>query len=331
MKKIIIPTAILLVLSLSLGLLGFYISQTKVEEKDTNYKITYKYFINGEESKNMPEETEGYEFEKYKCTNGVTGKWSEKKWKFTPKKTAESKCRLYFVDREYEVELIAPDGVTISGDEKVKVKKDEKAEFVVAPNEGIAIKEVTCTNDQIATFANDKITINAPTDDATCTIVTEDAKYTVEASAISGKVTDYKQEAKFGQNVIFNVTPNPGYILDKVSCTNNQNGAWTNGKLTISKLTASTKCTVSFRTNQYNVKVNATGANPATSTKTITANGTLTFPVVPTIDNAIVNKISCTNGQKATWANNSLKVSNVKANTVCSISFKQRLTTETTE
>lgn len=325
MKKIIIPTAILFALSLGLGLFGFYLSQNK--EEDTNYKISYKYFINGEESKNMPEESDGYEFDKYKCTNGVTGKWSEKKWKFTPKKTANSTCRIYFVDREYEIELIAPDGVTISGDEKVNVKKDGKAEFTIAPKEGVAIKEVTCTNDQKAIYANDKVTIDKPTDDATCTIVTEDAKYTVQAAAISGKVTNSQQEAKFGQNVIFNVTPNAGYILDKVTCTNNQNGTWSNGKLTISKLTASTKCTVSFRTNQYSVRVNATGATPTTSSKTITANGTVTFSIVPTVENAIVNKISCTNGQTATWSNNSLKVANVKANTVCTVSFKQRVET----
>lgn len=317
MKKVIIPLSILIALFLGLGIFGLVLNVTKEEEKEV-FKVKYKYFINGEETKNMPEENDSYQFDEFKCTNGVTGKWSEKKWKFTPTKTSNSTCRLYFVDREYEIELIAPDGITLSGDEKVNVKKDENAEFIIAPKEGIAVKEITCTNDQLAKYENDKVIIEKPTDDATCTIVTEDAKYTVEATAIGGKVTDSKQEAKFGQNVIFNVSPNASQILDKVTCTNNQSGTWSNGKLTITKLTNSTKCTVTFKTSQYTVTVNAKNATVSTATKTIAANGTISFSVVPTTAGASLVKNSCSNGK---WSSNSYTVTNVTANTTCNLEF----------
>lgn len=327
MKKVVIPISILIAICLGLGVFGFVLN-INADEKEETTTINYKYFINGEETKNMPEEEDGYQFDKYKCTNDVTGKWSDAKWKFTPKQKKNASCRLYFVDREYEIELIVPDGVTISGDEKVKIKKDTDATFVIAPNEGIAIKEVTCTNDQVAKYEDGKVTVEKPTDDATCTVVTEDATYTVEATAVGGKVTDSKQEVKFGQNVIFNVTPNSSYILDKVTCTNNQNGTWSNGKLTITKLTASTKCTVSFKTNQYSVTVNATNATVPTKTKTITANGTVSFSVTP-VGEAKLQKISCTNGQTGKWTPNSFTVTSVKANTTCTVTFTNPTTTAT--
>lgn len=328
MKKVIIPISILIFICLSLGIFGFILN-INADEKEKAVKVSYRYFINGEESKNMPEEDDGYQFDKYKCTNNVTGRWSEAKWKFTPKQKKSASCRLYFVDREYEIELIAPDGVVISGDEKVKIKKDSDATFVIAPNEGLAIKEVTCTNDQTAKYEDGKVIVEKPNDDATCTVVTEDAKYSVEVTAISGKVTDAKQEAKFGQNVIFNVTPNSSYILDNVSCTNNQNATWSNGKLTISKITASTKCTVAFKSNEYSVTVNATNATVPTKTKTITANGTVSFSVTPVAD-AKLQKISCTNGQTGKWTPNSFTVTSVKSNTTCSITFVKPQT-QTTE
>lgn len=319
MKKVTIPLVILILIFLGLGIFGLYLNMTKEEEKEV-FKISYKYFVNGEETKNMPEETDSYQFDKFKCTNGVTGKWSEKKWNFTPNKTANSTCRLYFVDREYEIELIAPDGITLSGDEKVNVKKEENAEFTIAPKEGIAVKEITCTNDQVAKYENDKVIVEKPTDDATCTIVTEDAKYTVEATSIGGKVTNSKQEAKFGQNVIFNVTPNASQILDKVTCTNNQNGTWSNGKLTITKITNSTKCTVTFKSSQYTVTVIAKNATVATATKTIAANGTISFSVVPKASGAKLLKNSCSNGK---WGSNSYTVTNVTANTTCNLEFSE--------
>lgn len=316
-KKLIIVTAILFVISLGLGGYGLYLDMFS----DKEYDISYSYVVNKKLVKNMPGEDDDYEFSKYKCNNGITGRWSETEWKFIPKAESDGKCRLYFVDKQYTAQLIAPDGVTIAGEEKIKVKKDEMAEFAIALAEGVSIKEVTCTKDQQAEFTKEKITLSELTDDTTCTIVTEDAKYNVEAKAINGKVTGFKQEVVYGQNVIYTVSPKNGYSLDTVSCTNNQTGNWSNGKLTVEKVTNETVCTVRFKASEYTVTVKAkNGKVTAPATKTIAANGTVSFTVVPT-NGTNASKISCTNGQKGSFSNNSFVVSKVTANTTCTVTF----------
>lgn len=314
--KAIVITAILFLVTAALGGYGLYLDKFANKE----YDINYSYYVNKKHVKNMPEKEDGYEFKKYKCNHGITGKWSETKWKFVPKAEEDGSCNLYFVDREYKVELIAPDGVTIAGQSELKVKKEEPAEFEVALSESVSIKEITCTNDQEAVYANDKVTLESLTDDTTCTIVTEDAKYNVEAKAINGKVTGYQQEVVYGENVIYTVSPTNGYSLDNVVCTNDQTGTWSNGKLTVSKVTNNTVCTVSFKASQYTVTVKATNGSPATQTKTIASKGTISFTVTPTTGTN-ATKISCTNGQSGKYSNNSFVVTNVTANTTCTVTF----------
>lgn len=318
MKKVIIPLVILIVICLGLGMYGFYLSKNTKEEK-VNANIKYKYYINGKKVANLPGEDEGYQFEEYKCTNGVTGKWSEKKWEFKTKGDTSSTCKLYFVDREYEVEMIAPEGITISGDTLLKVKKEENAEFVIAVKEGISIKEVECTNDQTTKLEDGKITVEKVTNDTQCTIATEDAEYTIEAAVIGGKVTNSKQQVKFGQNVVFKVTPNSSQILDSVNCTNGQNGTYSNGNLTITKITNNTKCTVTFKSSQYTVTVTAKNATVTPKTKTVAANGTVSFSVVPTAENAQILKNTCS--AKGKWNGNSYKITGVTSNMNCSLEF----------
>lgn len=320
MKKVIIPLVILIVICIGLGIFGFYLNKNKKEEIK-NINIKYKYYINGKKVENLPGEDEGYQFDEYKCTNGVTGKWSEKKWEFKTKGDKSSTCKLYFVDREYEVEMIAPEGITISGDTLLKVKKEENAEFVMAVKEGISIKEVACTNDQTTKIEEDKITVENVTDDTQCTIATEDAEYTVEAATIGGKVTNSKQQVKFGQNVVFKVTPNASKILDSVSCTNGQNGTYSNGNLIITKVTNNTKCTVTFKSNQYTVTVTAKNATVTPKTKTVAMNGTVTFSVVPTNPKYVLSKNSCLNKGGHMNGTNSYEIKGVTSNINCTLEF----------
>ena len=63
MKKVIIPISILIFICLSLGIFGFILN-INADEKEKAVKVSYRYFINGEESKNMPEEDDGYQFDK---------------------------------------------------------------------------------------------------------------------------------------------------------------------------------------------------------------------------------------------------------------------------
>ncbi len=314
--KAIVITSLLFLISLALGGYGFYLD--KIANK--TYDVSYSYYIKGKLVKNMPGEDENYQFKKYKCNNGITGKWDEKNWKFNAKAEANGKCKLYFEDKEYKVELFAPDGVTIAGQSKLNVKVDEPAEFEIALSESVSIKEVTCTNDQEAIFTKDKVSIEKLTDDTSCTIVTEDAKYNVEAKAINGKVSGYKKEIVYGESVIYDITPTNGYSLDNVVCTNDQTGTWSNGKLTVNKVTNDTVCTVSFKASQYTVTVKAVNGTPTTQTKTIASNGTISFALTPaTGTNA--SKISCTNGQTGTYSNNSFVISKVSANTTCTVTF----------
>lgn len=316
-KSLIAVTALLFVVCLALGGYGLYLD--KFAKKEVN--VSYTYYVNGEVQKNMPGEGDGYEFDKYKCDNNIKGKWDEKTWKFTPKAEKSGKCKIYFVDKKFKVNLVAPDGVTISGKEELEVKKDEPAEFEIALKESVSVKEITCTNEQKAVFKDDKVTLEELSDDTTCTIVTEDAKHSVEVKAINGKVTDYKKDVVYGESIVYTVSANNGFTLDAVTCTNNQTGSWSNGKLTVEKVTNDTICTVKFKASQYTVSVKVVNGKATDgTTKTIDANGTVSFAIIPN-SGTNATKISCTNGQTASYANNSLVISKVTANTTCTVSF----------
>lgn len=288
MKKksngIVIVLSSLMVICLACGMLGLYASMKPAnkkpeEDKNKDFKVAYRYYLDGIEVNKMIEqeyieengaEFEGattkkpaYSFEKYTCTNNVTGEWNEEKWEFKPNLTANATCRLYFLKNTHEVTIKVNNGKLPATLPEGKVKADlnKETKVNVLPNDGYQYDKVECTNEVIAEYdANTKdLKISNVKKDSMCTVSFKINDYKIEVKASYGTVSGEAKTARYGDNVVFEVTPAENHRFDVVTCTNGQNASYVDGKLTVQGITNDTICTVQFKPIKYSVSLTVEG------------------------------------------------------------------------
>lgn len=308
--KVIMPILILLIaVCLLCGTLG-YVESKKVDDKDPSkenkkdFKVAYRYYVDGEEVEEMPEneitenpdpdfegattKTPSYAFEKYTCTNNVTGEFDEKKWEFKPDLTANTTCRLYFIKGTHEVTFKVSNGKLPEKpeDQKLTVELNKEGNIKITPNDGYKFDKVECTNDTKAEYNSEanEVKVSNVKKDSVCTISFKISDYSVEVRASNGTVTGEAKSANYGENVTFDVTPSDNYKFDTVSCTNNQVATYENGKLTVTGISNDTICTVQFKPVRYNVTLEVTNGSLITGTvptQTVAEGGTVSFGISP--------------------------------------------------
>ena len=84
-----------------------------------------------------------------------------------------------------------------------------------------------------------------------CTVHFREKEYKVEVDVENGSTDKIFQNIVKNNDAKFNLTPNTGYSMSTVSCTNNQNASITNNVLTVSNVTSDTVCTVIFSKYKY--------------------------------------------------------------------------------
>ncbi len=254
--------AVLFVASSAAAATG-YIYDSKRVEKNPNLpnnenKITYEYYLEDELQEQMPVNPDitnedgtvtkdnVYRFSRYVCTNDVTGEFNNETWTFTPSEEKESNCSLYFVNSFYDVTLDVRGGVAADVN-PIKVERESDRDFIITPDEGHEFKEVTCTNGKEAKWdqSTNTLNISAITENLACTVIfgTQDLKVDITVKNGNGTTTE---TAGYGESVSAIVQPSEGYGNPKIECTNNQQATFADNKLSIEKLTDSTKCTVTF-------------------------------------------------------------------------------------
>lgn len=308
--------AAMFIISLACGVIGLLQSiNNKNKEKDnvgnTDYKVTYKYYVdeeevttevtqqtvkfNSEEFEGVVEEKELYTFDKYNCTNNVIGSWDNENWKFTPVLTSDTTCRLYFTKNLHEVTIntINAKLPSNSTSEKYLIEKDKTKVINIIPTEGYKFDKVECNKKQSENSLLDLInsSYNEETKDLTlsnilyddvCSVSFKINDFTAEINVSNGSSTMKTQSANYGGTVTFDITPSENYIFDKVECTNDQTAEYNNGKLTIKALSNNTSCTVQFKPLKYSVKlevVNGTLLNSYSSPQQANEGGTVTFGI----------------------------------------------------
>lgn len=287
-KKIVIYIIFaMLVISLVLGTIGLIASKNEnssnsssLDEDSKDYKVSYKYYIDSTEVKDSVEqkeiqidgEFEGskvtiklYTFDKYICTNNVEGKWDDENWEFTPELTSNSVCRLYFNKNIHDVKIMATNGKlpNNTNEETKAIEINKEGTIKIIPNDGYKFNGVNCTNDAKAEYNNETndLTIkNVTKDDTTCTITFGVSDYTINLSVEYGSPATSSKSVKYGENVVFNVTPSQNYDSPLVECKNHKDVTYSNGELTINSVTSNDECSVkfSYSPSKYNVtlKVN---------------------------------------------------------------------------
>ncbi len=279
-RKIIVTIIItLMIISLLMGTIGLLESKkdkTKKPDKKEDYKITYKYYLDGEEVEEMPvlEEIENpnpdfegaideipkYKFERHACTNNVTGEFDEEKWEFIPDLTNNTTCRLYFLNTTHEVIIKASNGKLPSNnlEDRIKVELEKEGIINVIPQDGYKFEDVTCTNDTLAEYNSETkdLKITNVKKDSTCSISFTISDFTAEVTTTNGSVAESKKSGNYGSNLTFNVTPAENYKYNKVTCTNGQKAGYSDGVLTIIGLTNDTVCNVEFTASKHKITLN---------------------------------------------------------------------------
>ncbi len=363
-KGIMVVLVLLIIACVACGTIG-YLESTK--PKDTNegenketdpkdFKVTYRYYLDGEEiddiveketlTLNNSEEFEGdteeiyvYNFDRYSCTNNVTGTWNEEDWEFTPELTANSTCRLYFIKSEHTVTFKANNGILPSGqvEEKLETIINKDKTINVKPAEGYKFESISCTNNDIKTEYNEEtndVTVsNVTKDGAICTVEFGLKDYKVEVTAQFGSVVEPKdQTVKYGANVEFEVSPSENYAFETVTCTNDQHGTYVNGRLTISGVSNDTVCTVIFRPVKYTVTLNVTGGKISSgysSPQSVSEGQKATFVVEPDEGYSMTGVVpECGENVKTEFQSGILNVYDVTNNITCNLNLKKTETTE---
>ena len=354
MKKLmIVIISILIVVCTALGIIGYLESKKEKDPSDNekDYKIEYKYYLDGVEVSEMPvneeyenttDSNEGnndtnneeetlamYSFEKYDCTNNVKGIWDNDLWQFSvPEKNSDATCVLYFISNYFEVEIKANNGVVneLEALKDRKVKRGESIIYNITPTEGYNFEKVECTNNATAEWneENSTLTVSNVTKNSVCEVTYSIGEYTIKFTANNGAISEETRTAKYGDTITTIVTPGSDYIYNKVSCSDGQTATYdTNtNTLTVSNITKNSTCTVDFKSNKYTVTLKIVNGTPIEDTKTVESGNRVSFTFNSNEGYTTNNPtIECENGLVGRVSGSLFTIDNVSKSGTCTLTF----------
>ncbi|MEG2457296.1 MAG: hypothetical protein RSB41_00140 [Bacilli bacterium] len=338
-KPVIILLSSFIVIFLVLGMLGLFQSIQSKEKTPVkkDFNINYKYYVddiqvpilpvNAKDSTGKIEER--YIYDRYTCTNRVEGIWDNTSWQFTPKLTADTTCKLYFKGNAFKVDFTLTNAILdASGDQITKTFiNGSDATYKIIPTEKYTFDTAVCDEKNETSWdpKTNILTIKALKKNTKCEVKFKLNDFNVQAKANFGTITEENVSVKGGTNAVLNATAADGYVFNKVTCTNNQTASWGDNKLTVSNVTADTVCTIDFKQINHKVTLNVVNGNVLGSPATVLHGKSQQFAV-----NANPNfietdpTISCTNNQVGTLTKNMFSIASVTADTVCTITFKEK-------
>ena len=352
-KSMIVIISILIVACTALGIVGYLESKKEKDPSDNekDYKIEYKYYLDGVEVSEMPvneeyenttDSNEGnndtnneeetlamYSFEKYDCTNNVKGIWDNDLWQFSvPEKNSDATCVLYFISNYFEVEIKANNGVVneLEALKDRKVKRGESIIYNITPTEGYNFEKVECTNNATAEWneENSTLTVSNVTKNSVCEVTYSIGEYTIKFTANNGAISEETRTAKYGDTITTIVTPGSDYIYNKVSCSDGQTATYdTNtNTLTVSNVTKNSTCTVDFKSNKYTVTLKIVNGTPIEDTKTVESGNRVSFTFNSNEGYTTNNPtIECENGLVGRVSGSLFTIDNVSKSGTCTLTF----------
>ncbi len=319
----IILLSILILIFIGFGIYGLLNYKTD-NKKEYEIKILY-YLDEIEEIEEIPKNTEEvlYKFDKYVCTNKITGTWDEDSWTFTPNVTTDGTCKLYFLSTKHDVTLNISNGA-LELNAVTLIEDGKDGTFLITPNEGYVFESSTCSNQEEIFWdeESNELTVKTIESDTTCAVMFKLNEFEVEIVVNNGKGATVLT-SQYGQELTSSVTASSGYGNPKVTCTNSQTGTWTNNTFKIESVTNNTKCTVSFELTQttptlYTVSLTLNGHGSYPGPAQVISGGTAYFNIIPENGYKIGSISDCTN---ATFNDLLVTVSSVVKNTTCTVNM----------
>ncbi|MBQ3142821.1 MAG: hypothetical protein IJB82_04870 [Bacilli bacterium] len=346
MRKNLLAPIILGFLSLTsfgAGAIGLVQSMDKEPlDQNTEYIIKYNYYVDDEEVTSLPtnknKNKPDYVFNRYSCTNKVTGEWNENTWTFTPTITNNATCKLYFNKANYKInfnieygELRNNNGTLLSDEQKEKgftVEREKDYVAKIVPDEGYSLVSVECDKENVTNWdkENNELTVKNVKEDTTCKVKFGISNYEVKINVVGGAGTT-TLNVDHGNQVNSVVTPNAGYGNAKITCSNGQTGVWQDNKFTIEKITNTTECAVEFSILAYEIKVNVDGGTATPSSYTVHYNSSKKFTITPDKGYTVSEGYGVTGCPTGTlkYSNGELEltVSDVTTDLTCNVTLKK--------
>ena len=221
----------------------------------------------------------------------------------------------------YQVKLVGVNGTIEYAPIWYYMAGWEKAFTKLTANNGYTTNgaTVSCTGSAGASISGDYLYLSNITEDQTCTVTFKKLTYNVTLSVVNGSGSTTKT-VDHGNSVSFTgISPYSGYSSSNptVSCIG---GRLSGSTLTVSNVTSSRTCTITFKKLTYSVTLSVVNGS-GSATKTVDHGSSVSFTgISPYSGYSSSNPtVSCTGGS---LSGSTLTVSNVTSSRTCSITFK---------
>lgn len=317
------------------------------EVESTNVEIEY----NGTNSFNVTPHS-GYQVDSVSCTSGYSAQNYDTVSTETQEITIQNQnsttngtCTVRFKKAEYPVTISIGIGGT-ANKTSLNVPYSDTNSFTVTPNAGYYVSNISCTNGYTATGYNSSSTTSQTiqvknpnvTEGSTCSVSFAKRSYTISISSSSGGSSNRNSlSVLYGESSTFTVTPNTGYYLSSISCTNGYTANYTSGSTnsqTVSikntNITKDSSCQVNFAKRSFSVNISTgSGGSSNTSRVSVPYIGSSSFTITPYSGYA-VNSVSCSSGYSASYTAGATYATSVTVRNTgttstgtCTVTFKK--------
>ncbi len=202
--------------------------------------------------------TAGYEFDSAVCSDSKVATWNPKNNTLNISAVMKDvACKVVFKIKTLTLTVSVING---TGDGNETAQYGDPIETIVTPKTGFEKPTIKCTNNQVATFADNKLSIAKLTDNTTCKVTFNAVavkKYTLKVTAptiISITSGGESQQITSGSSGTFTLKPDEGYSINTFTCTNsivpskqeNSDGSTT---YTFNSVTSNITCTATAIAN----------------------------------------------------------------------------------
>lgn len=191
-----------------------------------------------------------------RTTKGTTARTTKSTTSRTTRGTTTRTSRTTTQKVTYQVNVVANNGSVIS--ESVRtVNAGATASFAFNPNTGYTFGSVSCTNGAKGSYTktSNTLKVSGVTSNSTCTVnFVPRSDIRVSVTGQNGRYTPSYKNVGLGGSTSFTISPNNGYEIAGVSCTN-ASYSLSGNTLNVSNVTNDSTCTVTYNVRYYSVVV----------------------------------------------------------------------------
>ncbi|MDO4369126.1 MAG: BspA family leucine-rich repeat surface protein [bacterium] len=203
----------------------------------------------------------GYGLPTVSCTNGISASISNDSL-VTGNITSDTICTVTYKVSNYTVKYDNNGGTGTMEDSIFQYDSDSKLRKNTFTKEGYTFAGWSTSLGGKVKYTDEASVRNLSTGGTiTLYAVWNINKYKVSVNVINGTSDAKEKIVEHNTSTAFKITPNTGYGLPTVSCTNGISASISNDSLVTGNITSDTVCTVTYKANNYTVKYDNNGGS----------------------------------------------------------------------